>query len=261
MGFDFAGRVALVTGGGTGIGLASARRFAAAGAAVTLSGRRGGPLAAAVEKLQGAGATALAVPGGVSLPADCERMVTATLEAFGSLDTLVHNAGVVAGGPVEAHPEEAVHSVFDVDLKGPVFLTQAAVGELRRGGRERATTILNISSSVTISPVPNYSIYSAAKAGLEMLTRCWALDLAGDGVRVNAICPGVVRTGIFENFMPASEVEGFLAEFEKTIPLGRVGEADDIAQLALFLCSDAASWITGAVVPLDGGLSLGAVDD
>jgi NAD(P)-dependent dehydrogenase (short-subunit alcohol dehydrogenase family) len=251
------GYVALVSGGGTGIGEAIARAFARAGAAVAISGRRREVLEAAAQSIAPEpGSGLLTVPGDVSRRDDCERMVAATVARFGRLDLLVNNAGVSRGGPLGATSEETVHQLVDVDLKGPIFLAQAALPELHRAARERRASILNVSSSVTLHPVPNYSVYSAAKAGLDMLTRCWAIELAPARIRVNAICPGIVRTPVFETMLPAGAIEAHLRRFETLTPLGRIGTPEDVARLALFLSSPASEWTTGAVIPLDGGLSL-----
>jgi NAD(P)-dependent dehydrogenase (short-subunit alcohol dehydrogenase family) len=249
--------VALVSGGGSGIGEAIARAFVRTGAAVAISGRRREVIEAAAAALApAAGGRVLAIAGDVSKRADCERMVTETVARFGRLDVLVNNAGVSRGGPLGSMPEAAVHEVVDVDLKGPIFLTQAALPHLTTAGAERRASILNISSSVTVHPVPNYSVYSAAKAGLDMLTRCWAIELAPARIRVNAILPGIVRTPVFETMLPADAIEKHLARFEQLTPLGRIGMPEDVARLALFLSSPASEWTTGAVIPLDGGLSL-----
>lgn len=251
------GYVALISGGGTGIGLAIARAFARAGAAVAISGRRRDVVeAAAIALEKETGGKALAIAGDVANRADCERMVTETQARFGGLDALVNNAGVSRGGPLGSMNEASVHVVVDVDLKGPVFLTQAALPHLTKSGESRRASILNISSSVTVHPVPNFSVYSAAKAGLDMLTRCWAIELAPSRVRVNAILPGIVRTPVFETMLPEDAIEPHLARFEKLTPLGRIGTPEDVARLALFLTSPASEWTTGAVIPLDGGLSL-----
>jgi NAD(P)-dependent dehydrogenase (short-subunit alcohol dehydrogenase family) len=250
------GYTALVSGGGTGIGRAIAETFARAGAAVAISGRRRVVLEGAAAAIEETGSAVLAIEGDVSRRADCERMVRDTVARFGGLDVLVNNAGVSRGGPLGAMSEEAVHEVVDVDLKGPVFLTQAALPHLLDGGGARRSSILNISSSVTVHPVPNYSVYSAAKAGLDMLTRCWAIELAPARIRVNAILPGIVRTPVFESMLPKEAIETQLARFEKLTPLGRIGAPEDVARLALFLASPASEWTTGAVIPLDGGLSL-----
>jgi len=251
------GHVALVSGGGTGIGEAIARAFARAGAAVAISGRRLEVVRAAATTIAAeTGREVLAIAGDVARRADCVRMVAETIERFGQLDLLVNNAGVSRGGPLGDMTEEAVHLVVDVDLKGPVFLTQVALPALERSGEERRASILNISSSVTFHPVPNFSVYSAAKAGLDMLTRCWAIELAPRRIRVNAICPGIVRTPVFETMLPPGAIAGHLEHFEQVTPLGRIGTPGDVARLALFLSSPASEWTTGAVVPVDGGLSL-----
>jgi NAD(P)-dependent dehydrogenase (short-subunit alcohol dehydrogenase family) len=251
------GYVALVSGGGTGIGEAIARAFARAGAAVAISGRRSGVLEVAATAIeQETGVQVLPIAGDVADRADCERMVRETMTGFGRLDALVNNAGVSRGGPLGSMAEPTVHEVVDVDLKGPIFLTQAALPHLTRSGESRRASILNISSSVTVHPVPNYSVYSAAKAGLDMLTRCWAIELAPARIRVNAILPGIVRTPVFEGMLPKEAIEAHLERFGRLTPLGRIGEPEDVARLALFLASPASEWTTGAVIPLDGGLSL-----
>jgi NAD(P)-dependent dehydrogenase (short-subunit alcohol dehydrogenase family) len=253
---DLAGYVALISGGGTGIGEAVARSFARAGASVAITGRRRDVLDRAAAAISSAGGRVLAIAGDVSRRADCERMVAETVARFERLDVLVNNAGVSRGGPLGSMTERDVHELVDVDLKGPIFLTQAALAALTEAGGERRASILNISSSVTVHPLPNYSVYSAAKAGLDMLTRCWAIELAPARIRVNAILPGIVRTPVFESMLPKETIEGHLARFEKLTPLGRIGEPEDVARLALFLASPASEWTTGAVIPLDGGLSL-----
>jgi NAD(P)-dependent dehydrogenase (short-subunit alcohol dehydrogenase family) len=251
------GHVALISGGGTGIGEAIARAFARAGATVAICGRRRDVLEAAANGLEKeTGGRVLAIAGDVANRADCERMVAETVSRLGGLDVLVNNAGVSRGGPLGSMSEPAVHEVVDVDLKGPVFLTQAALPHLTRSGKARRASILNISSSVTMHPVPNFSVYSAAKAGLDMLTRCWAIELAPARIRVNAILPGIVRTPVFESMLPKEAIETHLARFAKLTPLGRIGTPEDVASLALFLSSPASEWTTGAVIPLDGGLSL-----
>ena len=255
-GGDLDGRVALVSGGGTGIGKAIAAGLAAAGAAVVLTGRRAGVLEQAASEIVTTGGRVEVAPGDVSRKSDCELVVERTLEAFGSLSILVNNAGVATPGPLAEAAEEDVHAMVDIDLKGPIFLTQAALTALQDAGLAENASILNISSSVTFQALENYSIYSAAKAGLDMLTRCWARELASSGVRVNAISPGIVETPVFESMMPRYEIAAFLESFEKLVPLGRVGQPDDVANLAVFLCGPGSGWTTGAVIPVDGGLSL-----
>ncbi len=249
-------RAALVTGGGSGIGLAIAKALVAAGAKVAISGRRRDPLDQAVADLDKDGGQALAVPGDVADPADARRMVEETVEAFGGLQILVNNAGIARGGPLADMSPETVHAVVDIDLKGPIFVTQAALPHLREHREGDGAAVVNISSSVTFSATPNFSVYSAAKAGVEMLTRCWALDHAKDRIRCNAISPGVVETPIFETMMSAAAASRALGQFASATPLGRVGQPQDIAELALFLADPRSRWMTGAIIPLDGGLSL-----
>ena len=248
-------RSALVTGGGTGIGRAIALALAAAGAQVAVTGRRREPLDACVAEIEAAGGRGLAVTGDVADAAEAARMVEETVAAFGALHVLVNNAGIAQNGALEDHSAEQIDALVDIDLKGPIHVTRAALPHLR-AQRAAGTSVLNISSSVTFMATRNFSVYSAAKAGVEMLTRCWALDWAGDRIRVNAISPGVVDTPIFA--LPADDRAKVMAHFSEQTPLGRVGHPADIAHLALCLASPQAEWITGAVIPVDGGLSLGA---
>ena len=250
------GSVALVTGGGSGIGLAIAHALAETGVAVALSGRRADVLDRAVEKIRDTGGRALAVAGNVCSPKDAERMVAETVAGLGSLHILINNAGIARGGALDEMSAEDLDAVIDIDLKGPMHMVRAALPELRKHRGEERAAVVNISSSVTLSPVPNFSVYSAAKAGLEMLTRCLALDLAKDRIRVNAIAPGVVETPIFETMMPAKAVSRAMKQFAESTPLGRVGQPSDVARLALFLAGPQSAWITGAIIPADGGLSL-----
>jgi len=250
------GTVALVTGGGSGIGRGIAEAFAGAGAAVALAGRRHEVVRAAAAELCASGARAVAVQGDVARQDDARRMVEETVRELGTIHVLVNNAGLARRGPIGEMPSADVDAVIDVDLKGPIWMIRAALPTLGSHQETGGASIVNISSSMTLSAVADASVYSAAKAGLDMLTRCLARDLASAGVRVNAICPGVVETPIFETMMPQRVVGRALRRFAARTPLGRVGQPSDVARLALFLASPAAAWTTGAVIPLDGGLSL-----
>jgi len=219
---NFSHQVALVTGGGSGIGRAIAESLAAAGASVVVSGRRQSVLEEVVKAIEGNGGKALAVAGDVSNPEDARRMVQEAVDAFGGLHVLVNNAGVARAGALEDTSVEDVDLVVDVDLKGPIHVTTAALPYLRKHKESGGSAVVNISSSVTFQPVPNFSVYSAAKAGLEMLTRCWARDWSSDRIRVNAIAPGVVETPIFETMMPKEATSGALEQFAQMTPLGRV---------------------------------------
>ncbi len=251
-----ADRVALVTGGGSGIGRAIASALAGAGAAVAVAGRRSEPLEEWVEEIRQVGGRGLAVVGDVSRPQEAQRLVEEVVSEYGGLQILVNNAGIARGGPIEEMSSEDIEAVIDIDLKGPIWMLRAALPELSRKQASGVSSVINISSSVTLNPVPNFSVYSAAKAGLDMLTRCLARDWASRGIRVNAINPGVVNTPIFSTMMPSEQIAGMLREIGQQTPLSRIGEPADVARLALFLAGPQSEWMTGAVVPLDGGLSL-----
>ncbi len=251
------GKVALVTGGGSGIGREIAEMLASAGASVAVTGRREDVLEEAVRAIEVNDGRAVAVAGDVSDPAHAAHMVEQTVERLGGLHILVNNAGISRNGSLESMADEDVDALIDIDLKGPIFVTRAAVPHLREHKAAGGAAVINISSSVTLIGVKNFSIYSAAKAGVDQLTRCWALDLAEDGIRVNAINPGIVETPIFDTMMPADQIQSALDYFAGTTPLGRVGQPRDIARVALFLASPMGAWVTGAIVPADGGLSLG----
>lgn len=252
-----AGKVALITGGGTGIGRGIAQAFAREGAAVAITGRRKEPLQELVKELQAGERKALAIAGDVSSAADAARMVAETVAAFGELHILVNNAGVARFGTVETGSVEDTDTMVDINLKGPIHLAKAALPHLKAHKGPGGACILNISSSVTSIAMKNFAVYSATKAGLDHLTRCMALDHAADGIRVNAINPGVVETPIFGTMMPKEAVRHAMAAMARQHPLGRVGQPEDIAGMAVFLCGPQAGWITGVTVPVDGGIGLG----
>lgn len=255
---SFENLTALVTGGGSGIGRAIALAFAHRGCRVAVSGRRREPLLEVVQQIETAGSRALAITGDVARPEDCARMVEETIEQFGALHLLVNNAGVARAGAIGDLSDQDIDLLIDVDLKGPIHTIRAALPHLRKHRDERTASILNISSSVTRAPVPNYSVYSAAKAGIDNLTRCLAGELAADRIRVNAILPGVIATPIFETMMSSEDAGGFLNSFGEQVPLGRVGQPEDIARMAVSLCDPANDWVTGVEMMVDGGLTVGA---
>ncbi len=247
---DFAGRVAIVTGGGTGVGFAFARAFARCGGHVAITGRREATLthAAALIEEQG-GAPVLAVPADVANPADCERIVAATVERFGALDVLVNNAAHFALVPlIDADAAQAAR-FLSVNLAGPLHCARAfAKWAFERG---RGGAIVNISSIAGARPAPGCGLYSASKAALDSLTRSMALEWAPKGLRVNAVAPGHVATeGVIEDFRAGRLDEGAMIE---SIPARRIADVDDIADAVVFLCSDRARHIMGQVLTVDGG--------
>jgi len=250
---ELAGRAALVTGASSGMGVAIARKLASLGAPVTVTARREDLLATLVEEIRAAGGRAQAVGGDVRDEAHAEEAVRRTVEAYGNLTILVNNAGVIGVGPLEKTTAAEWDRVLDVDLKGPFYFCRAAVPHLR--GRPGAN-VVNVSSVTGRRPYPNLAPYCVAKAGLDMLTQCLALELAPHGVRVNAINPGVVVTNLHRASNAVPDYAAFLARSKETHPLGFVGAPEDAAELVAFLVSDRARWITGGLHPLDGGRAL-----
>jgi NAD(P)-dependent dehydrogenase (short-subunit alcohol dehydrogenase family) len=251
-----AGKRALVTGGGTGIGRATAELFAREGAQVAVSGRRRAELEETVRLVEKAGGTARPVQGDVARPADAERMVAETVSALGGLDVLVNNAGIIMrNASVTSVSIEDWQRVIDVDLTGVFLVSRFALGQMVPAGRGGA--IVNVSSVAGIMGDSKMAPYNAAKGGLNLLTRNMALDYAPNRIRVNAVCPGRVATPMPKSRLkPGDDWEATLAAWGKNIPLGRVGQPEDIAQAILFLASDESSWITGTTLVIDGGATI-----
>jgi NAD(P)-dependent dehydrogenase (short-subunit alcohol dehydrogenase family) len=248
------GRVALITGGSSGIGRATALLFAREGAAVAIAGRDPERGAGVRGELQASGARALFVAADVTSPAECDRAVAETLATFGRLDILVNNAGVILRERtvVETTPEEW-DLTFDVNVKGTYLMSRAALPALPRGG-----VIVNNASYLGLVGARGVAAYAAAKGAVLNLTRAMALDHAAQGIRVNCIAAGSVETPMlrqeWEEMGGEAEVRHL---FEQKHPLGRVAQPEEVARLILFLASDDASFITGACIPVDGGITAG----
>jgi NAD(P)-dependent dehydrogenase (short-subunit alcohol dehydrogenase family) len=250
MGNELEGRAAIVTGGRRGIGRAVALALAGAGADVLVCDivADDGGLDGVAKEIRQAGRSALAVKADVSRASEVEEMASRAVSAFGRVDILANCAGTWRPGPTLLEcGEDDWDSVIDVNPKG-TFLCCRAVGRLMAG--RKSGSIVNLSSQVGINPGVRGGAYSVSKAGIIMLTRQLALELAGDGIRVNAIAPGIVRTDFNRSLWEAPEDGERLA---KAVPLGRLAEPEDIGRAALFLASDASSYITGAVLTVDGG--------
>jgi NAD(P)-dependent dehydrogenase (short-subunit alcohol dehydrogenase family) len=252
--FSLDGRVAVVTGGGGGIGSALAVALGTAGARVAVVGRTAATLDAAVHAVAAAGAEALAVVADVTEEASAEAAVAAAVERFGSVDILVNAVGGGAGKalhPAEAYPRDDWDWIMELNLRSTLVPTQPVVRQMIAGGRGGA--ILNISSvRANLGINAGYSAYVAAKGAISALTRQWATEWARHGIRVNAIMPTFVDTPQVATLL---QDPAFKAGIVGRIPLGRVGETRDLAGPAIFLCSDAASFITGQVLGIDGGLT------
>jgi NAD(P)-dependent dehydrogenase (short-subunit alcohol dehydrogenase family) len=247
------GKVALITGGGTGIGRGIARRFACEGATVVIAGRRREPLDTTVEEIVTAGGRARAVTADVTRPGDAERLIAAVVDHAGRLDVLVNNAGVILSRTsLEACPDDDFTRMLDGNV-APVFrCARAAVRELRRS----RGNVVNIASAAGLRGTPNLAVYGAAKAAVITLTKSLALEWAPSGVRVNAICPAYVETDINREFLDELRRTGAYEALAARHPLG-LGTPDDVAWAAVYLASDEARWITGIALPVDGGVMAG----
>jgi NAD(P)-dependent dehydrogenase (short-subunit alcohol dehydrogenase family) len=242
------GKIAVVTGGTSGIGLATARRFAAEGARVFITGRRQAELDAAVTAILGA----TGIQADSSSNADLQRLFATIQEQAGRVDVLYVNAGGGSMAPLGAITEEHFDDAFKRNVKGMVFTVQSALPLLSRG----ASVILTGSTAGTVGTAA-FSIYSASKAAVRNLARSWILDLKDRAIRINVVSPGPVRTpGLVElaGDDPVAQ-QGLLDMLAAQVPLGRVGEPDEIARVAVFLASDDASFINGAELFVDGGLA------
>jgi NAD(P)-dependent dehydrogenase (short-subunit alcohol dehydrogenase family) len=237
------GKTAVVTGGGTGIGLAAAKRFIEEGAFVFIFGRRQDALDAALAEL---GPNARAVSGSVSDPADLDRLYDAVKAERGSLDVVFANAGTGALVPLAEITPEHYDSTFDVNVKGLIFTVQKALPLMGAGG-----SIVLTGSTAGVMGMPRFSVYSASKAAVRSLARGWAADLKGTGIRVNVVSPGPTRTELAEQAVGADAIEALGAG----TPIGRIGEPAEIGAVAAFLASSDSSFLTGGEVFADGGLA------
>ncbi|MBD0318790.1 MAG: SDR family oxidoreductase [Gemmatimonadetes bacterium] len=242
------GKVALVTGGTTGIGLATAKRFAAEGAHVYITGRRRAELDAATAEI-GAGATG--VQADSARGADLDALFAQIGAEKGRLDVLFVNAGGGSMLPLGSITEEQYEDTFNRNVKGVLFTVQKALPLLVDG----ASVILT-SSTTSVKGTPAFSVYSASKAAVRNFARSWILDLKDRGIRVNAISPGPILTpGLTDLASTPEEKQGLLAHLTSQVPLGRLGDPDEIGKAAVFLASDDASFVNGVELFVDGGLA------
>lgn len=247
------GKTAVVTGGGSGINFAIAKRFVEHGVKVALIGRTKEKLDAAVAEIRDAGGTATGHPADVREYDALAAAIKSAREAHGEIDIVVCGAAGNFPAPALGMSANAFKSVVDIDLLGTFNTCRAAFEHLKRPG----ASIVNISAMQAFTPMPMQAHVCAAKAGVDMLTKCLAIEWGIEGVRVNSIAPGAVDdTEGMRRLAPTPEIR---KQFTRTIPLQRFATKDEIANLALFLCSDAAKFITGAIVVCDGGQSLAGI--
>ena len=242
------GKVAVITGGNSGIGLATAQRFAEEGAHVFITGRRQGELDAAVRDI---GKNVTGVQGDVSKLADLDRLYAAVKQQQGRIDVLFANAGGGELAPLGGISEEHFDKAFRVNVKGLLFTVQKALPLFRDGG----SIILNASIAGS-KGMEAFSVYSAAKAAVRSFARSWTVDLKHRKIRVNAISPGPIETpGINNLGLSAEQLKEFKATVVSAVPMGRMGSADEVANAALFLASDDSSYVTGTELFVDGGMA------
>jgi meso-butanediol dehydrogenase / (S,S)-butanediol dehydrogenase / diacetyl reductase len=254
---DLKGKVALITGGGTGIGECITRRFVAEGARVCITGRRQSMLDAVAMNLP-AGSVYTCV-GDVANLEDAQKMADLTLHFNGKIDILVNNAGVDPAGNIVDLPVETWKRVVDTNLTGPFMMMKAVIPHMQRAG---GGSIVNIASLAGLRCIPAMPAYCSSKAGLIMLTQQAALDYGPAKIRVNVVCPGAVRTHMLENSMKGlaaslkTDIDGAFKYMTQYSPLKRVGLPEEITGLCVYLASNESSFMTGAVLPLDGGASI-----
>jgi NAD(P)-dependent dehydrogenase (short-subunit alcohol dehydrogenase family) len=247
------GKVALITGGGTGIGRAIALAFAREGASVAVAARRLEKLKEAVNEIESQGGKGLAIECDVTSAAGVDRAVRAAKERFGRLNVLVNNAGILHVSTVEGISEEDWDRLMTVNIKGPFLMSRAVLPEFRKSG---GGAIVNIGSVLGLVAVKDRAAYCASKGGVTMLTKAMAMDHAHENIRVNCICPSIVETELVRGVFDETEKGQALRKARiATIPLGRMGSPADVAEMAVFLASEESSWLTGAAIPLDGGLT------
>jgi NAD(P)-dependent dehydrogenase (short-subunit alcohol dehydrogenase family) len=232
------GKVAVITGGNSGIGLATARRFVAEGAHVFITGRRQAELDEAVRQI---GRNVTGVPGDVSNLADLDRLFATVKQQQGHLDVLFANAGVLALAPLGSITEDQFDKAFNINVKGVLFTVQKALPLFADGG----SIILNASIAAS-KGIEAYTVYSATKAAVRSFARCWTSDLKHRKIRVNAISPGPIET-------PMLDTSGMREQAVAAVPMGRIGTPDEFANAAVFLASDDSSYVTGIELCVDGG--------
>src|SRR6266571_92286 len=230
-----------------------ARRLARAGASVAVAGRRLEKLREVISEVQKQGGAGLAMECDVTRAREVERAVKGTVERFGRLNVLVNNAGAVHVSTVEGISEEDWDRLMTVNVKGPFLMSRAVLPEFRKCG---GGAIVNIGSVLGLFAVKDRAAYCASKGGVTMLTKAMALDHAHENVRVNCICPSIVETELVKGvFNETERGQEMLKARLATIPLGRLGRPEDVAEMAVFLASEESSWLTGAAIALDGGVT------
>lgn len=253
---SFSSKVAIVTGGGSGIGKEVAARLVKAGASVVIGGRDEAKLRQAASEIDSSGAKVRFQAGDIAKPAAASALVDRATRDFGGVDILINNAGVFRPKSFLEVDESEYDWFLDTILKGKFFMAQAAAQAMKKRGGGAIVQTGSLWAMQAIGATPS-AAYSAANAGVHALTRNLAIELAAANIRINTVAPGVVETPVYNTFMTDDQVKQTLPTFNAFHPLGRNGQPADVADAILFLASANASWITGTVLPVDGGVMAG----
>jgi meso-butanediol dehydrogenase/(S,S)-butanediol dehydrogenase/diacetyl reductase len=237
-------KTAIITGGGTGIGLECARLFVKEGARVAIFGRRQDRLDQAQQEI---GNSVLVVQGDITQEKDTARLVETTVKQLGKVDILVNNAGIFGGGSIHEMEDEAWDQTFDINMRGVFQLTRKILSQMITQG---SGNIIHISSVLGMRTIPGTAAYNASKGALNQFSRSIAVEYGGQGIRSNSICPGMIETEMTEELRADTAL---MEEFLKRYPLGRFGKPEEVAKACLFLASEESAFITGATLPVDGG--------
>jgi len=251
---NFDNKVAIITGGGTGIGKATAAALVNNGAKVVINGRREDVLRATALEIDPTGHKIAIVAGDISNSSTSTQLVQTALERFGGVDILINNAGVFRPMPFLEHSESDFEHFINIILRGTFLASQAVIPELRKRGGGAIVNTGSLWALQAVGATPS-SAYSAAMAGRHALTRNLALEFASDNIRVNAVAPAVVETPVYNTFLSPEQVKEVLPSFNNFHPMGRIGQPSDVVEAILFLAR--AAWITGVILPVDGGVMAG----
>jgi NAD(P)-dependent dehydrogenase (short-subunit alcohol dehydrogenase family) len=251
--FKFSEKVAVVTGGSSGIGYETARMLLAGGARVVLTGRDGVKGEKAAKRLSKPGRKPYFFKADVSKPAQCKKVICAAVKEYGKIDIVINNAGVFKANPIENVTEKEFDWILDTNLKGAFFICKYAVPFLKKN---KAGAIINVSSDAGLQGNKLSSVYCASKGGLTIFSKALALDLASHGIRVNCVCPGDIATPMLDRDLEKrSDPEKYLETLTGSYPVGRLGRPEEVASVICFLASGASDFVTGAAWSVDGGIT------